>query len=330
MQDKIDKGRRLVSVVVPVFSSPALEALTARVEEVFRARPENYEIIFVDDCSPDPKTWPTLERLAAERPHVRSIQLSRNFGQHAATLCGLAEARGDVMVTIDDDLQHDPADIPLLLAEADHDIVIGQFEDKKHPLHRRLGSSMKGFFDGLIFGKPRHVQLSSFRLLSRTVVDGMLSVHTPHPFIPALMFHVSKDVAGVQVRHDPRAGGRSGYTFRKLFRLFTDLLINNSAILLRASAYLGLSFSVVSFGLAASVIYEKLVHRIAVQGWASLFAALMLVGGLLLFSVGVVGEYLIRIIESSEGRPMYFVRRRSERSEAAHGVDDARLIARRQ
>ena len=330
MQEKIEKGLRLVSVVVPVFSSPALEELTSRIEDVFRGRPEDYEIIFVDDGSPDRATWATLDRLARERPHVRAIQLSRNFGQHAATLCGLAEARGDVMVTLDDDLQHDPADIPLLLAEADHDIVIGQFEEKKHPLHRRAGSSMKGFFDSIIFGKPKHVQLSSFRLLGRTVVDGMLSVHTPHPFIPALMFHVSKDVAGVRVRHDARSGGRSGYTFEKLFRLFTDLLINNSAILLRASAYLGMSFSFVSFFLGASVIYQKLVHRIAVQGWASLFAALMLVGGLLLFSVGVVGEYLIRIIESSEGRPMYFVRRRSERSEAAHSIDDARLVARRQ
>jgi dolichol-phosphate mannosyltransferase/undecaprenyl-phosphate 4-deoxy-4-formamido-L-arabinose transferase len=311
VQGKIGMRRRLVSVVIPVYGSPALDALTARIEEVFRGRPEDYEIVFVEDASPDESTWPALERLAGEREHVRAIQLSRNFGQHAATLCGLREARGDVMITLDDDLQHDPGDIPLLLAESDHDIVIAQFVEKRHPLHRRIGSAAKSFFDGIIFGKPKHVRLSSFRLLSRTVVDGMLSVRTPRPFIPALMFHVSRDVAGVTVRHSSRAGGRSGYTFRKLFRLFTDLVINNSSILLRASASVGLSISLISFVLAAVVIQRRLVHRVSVQGWASLFTALLLIGGLLLFSVGIVGEYLIRIIESSEGRPMYFVRRRS-------------------
>lgn len=302
---------RLVSVVIPVYCSPDLEALTSRIEEAWRGRTDGYEIIFVDDGSPDARTWASLERIARERPHVQAIQLSRNFGQHAATLCGFGEAKGDVIITMDDDLQHDPADIPLLLAESAHDIVIGQLIENKHSLPRRMASTAKSYFDRLILSKPKHVRLSSFRLLSRTVVDGMLSVRTPHPFLPALMFHVSNDVVGVPVQHSARAGGRSGYTLRKLVRLFSELVISNSSILLRFSAYLGLTFSVVSFALAVDVVYRKLVHRIAVQGWASLFAALLLIGGLLLFSVGVVGEYLIRIVESSEGRPMYYVRRRT-------------------
>lgn len=319
---------RLVSVVIPVYGSPVLDALTARIEDVFRGRRESYEIIYVDDASSDGTTWPALERLAREHPHVRALQLSRNFGQHAATVCGLREARGDVVITLDDDLQHDPEDIPLLLAQADHDIVIGQLIEKKHALHRRIGSMAKSYFDRLIFGKPKHVRLSSFRLLSRTVVDGMLAVQTPHPFIPALMFHITDDVVGVPVRHSRRAQGRSGYTLRKLIRLFKELVISNSSIALRFSAYIGMTCSVIAFVLAGIEIYRKLVHRVGVQGWTSLFAALMFIGGLLLFSVGIVGEYLIRIVESSEGRPMYYVRRRSDRSEAAHGVDDARVVGR--
>jgi glycosyltransferase involved in cell wall biosynthesis len=300
-----------LSIVIPVYDSPVLEELADRIEAVFRSRPEDdYEIVFVDDRSPGPGVWPTLERLARERERVRAVQLTRNFGQQAATLCGFREARGDVVVTMDDDLQHDPQDIPKLLAHADHDIVIAQLQHKRHSLFKRATSRIKGLFDQVLIGKPRDIQLSSFRLLGRTVVDGVLAIRTPNPFLPALLFHVSKDVVGVPVAHGTRQGGRSGYTLRKLIRVFSNLLINNSSLVLRLVGYAGISFSVVSFLVAALVVYRRVAHGVAVQGWASLFAALLLLGGLLLFSLGVVGEYLIRIIETSEGRPTYFVRRR--------------------
>jgi glycosyltransferase involved in cell wall biosynthesis len=304
---------RLLSIVVPVYDSPAPDTLTRGIEEVMRGTGFAFEIIFVDDGSPNPRTWPALETLARTKGNVRAIQLSRNFGQQAATLCGLKEARGDMVITMDDDLQHDPRDISLLLAQAHHDIVIGHFAHKEHHVVRRIASHVKGVFDRIVIGSPKNLQLSSFRLLSRTVVDGVLTMRTPHPFLPALMFHVSKDVVGVPVSHSRRAGGRSGYTFRKLVGLFSNLVINNSSILLRAAAYVGLGLACVSFGLAGVVIYRKLSQNVAVAGWASLFAAITLIGGLLLVSIGIMGEYLIRIIESSEARPTYFVRRRVEK-----------------
>jgi glycosyltransferase involved in cell wall biosynthesis len=301
----------LVSVVVPVYNSTVLEELADGIDAVFAALPEHrYELLFVDDFSPRPEVWPTLERLARERAAVRAVQLTRNFGQQPATLCGLAAAQGEVVLTLDDDLQHSPEDIPKLLALADRDIVIGQLTQSRHSPLRRLASRAKGFFDRILIGKPRDIRLSSFRLLRRTVVDGVLQIRTPHPFLPALMFHVSKDVAGVPVGHGRRREGKSGYTVWKLLRLFSNLLINNSSLVLRLVGWIGILFSGFSFFLAGVVVYRKLVHAISVQGWASLFAALMLIGGLLLFSIGIVGEYLIRIIEASEARPTYFVRRR--------------------
>lgn len=301
----------LVSIVVPVYNAPALEALVDRIEEAVSRAAVEYEIILVDDCSTDAAIWPALERLACDRERVRAVQLTRNFGQQAATLCGLREARGDVVITMDDDLQHDPDDIPMLLAHAHRDIVIGQFARRQHHPMRRVASRLKARFDEIVIGKPKGLQLSSFRLLSRTVVDGVLSIRTPNPFIPALMFHVSKDVAAVPVTHSRRAAGRSGYTVRKLFRLFSNLIINNSSLLLRTAAGAGMVLAVVSFGLAAIATYRKLAYGVSVQGWTSLFAGIMLVGGLLLVSVGIIGEYLIRIIETSEAKPTYFVRRRS-------------------
>lgn len=300
-----------VSIVIPVYDSPVLEELADRIEAVFRDRPaDDHEIVFVDDRSPDPRIWPTLERLARERQRVRAVQLTRNFGQQAATLCGLREARGEVVITMDDDLQHDPGDIPKLLAHADRDIVIGQFQRKRHSPFKRLTSRIKGRFDQILIGKPKGIQLSSFRLLGRTVVEGVLSIRTPNPFLPALMFHVSRDVIGVPVSHSTRQGGRSGYTLGKMFRLFSNLLINNSSLVLRLVGVMGITFAFLSFLLVALVVYNRLVHGTEVQGWTSLFAALLMIGGLLLVSLGVVGEYLIRIIESSERRPTFLVRRR--------------------
>jgi glycosyltransferase involved in cell wall biosynthesis len=300
----------LISVVIPVYNSRRLEELADRIRDVFRGIGIEHELVLVDDGSPDPDVWRTAAALARERAEVVAIQLSRNFGQQPATLCGLQEARGDFVVTMDDDLQHLPEDIPKFLELRNWDIVIGQFPTKQHTLFRRVASRVKGQFDRIIVGKPKSIQLSPFRLLSRTVVNGMLTIRTPNPFIPALMFHVSKKVIGVEVRHGARAEGKSGYDLPKLVKIFSDLLINNSSLVLRLVGQMGVFFSFVSFVLTVVVVVRRLIHSVAVQGWASLMAALLFIGGLLLFGLGIVGEYLIRIIQASESRPTYFVRER--------------------
>lgn len=301
----------MVSIVIPVFGSPLLERLTREIEDVFRGRLESHEVIFVDDRSPAPETWETLERLASQQKNVRAVQLTRNFGQQGATLCGLEESRGQIVITMDDDLQHSPQDIPRLLALSDHDVVIAQFPRRRQSAFKRAASWIKGWFDQILIGKPKGLQMTSFRLLKRNVVDGVLSIRTANPFLPALIFTVTRDIVAVPVTHAERGGGTSGYTLRKMLRVFSNLLINNSSAVLRMVGCAGLTFGLVSFGLAAVVIYRKMVYGIAVQGWASLFAAIMLIGGLLLFSLGVVGEYLIRIIHGIEQRPPYLVRRRA-------------------
>lgn len=301
----------LISVVIPVYNSSVLEELVTRIEQVFAGSRDTFEVVLVDDLSPKAEVWETLERLASSRPHVRAVQLTRNFGQHAATLCGLREARGEYVVTMDDDLEHRPEDIPALLALREHDVVIAQFRTKQHGIFTRASSRLKGWFDWLLLGKPKHIQLSSFRMLSRVVVDGMLTIRTAHPFIPALLLHVTKEIVGVEIAHGRRTAGRSSYTLRKRLRLFTDLIIHNSSLVLRLVGQVGLGLSMISFILAGYIIYMKLAHRIGIMGWASLLAAQLLIGGLLLFSVGIVGEYLVRIIESSESKPTYFVRRRA-------------------
>lgn len=311
--------------MVPVYrSTTSLVELAGRIKKVFaEVVGADYELIFVDDGSPNPETWPTLEKLARDDDKVRAVQLTRNFGQHPATLRGLSRARGRWVLTMDDDLQHRPEDIPLLLAARDHDIVIAQFTDKKHSAFKRLTSRIKGWFDHKLIGKPRDLHLTSFRLLARPVVDGMMEARSPYPFLPALMFYVSRDCVGVPTSHDPRFAGDSGYTLRKMIRMFSNLLINNSSFLLRMIGTVGIWISLLAFATGAYFIGRKVIYDLGVPGWTSVIVSVLFMGGLLLFSVGVIGEYLIRIIDSVDRKPMSFVRRELGFDEAAASEAEA-------
>ncbi|RMH69101.1 MAG: glycosyltransferase [Gemmatimonadetes bacterium] len=300
----------LYSIVVPVYNTAqSLVELSDRVHAVFEQLPAaDYELIFIDDASPSPETWRVLTQLAQSNSHIRIIQLMRNFGQQAATLCGMARARGDYIITMDDDLQHYPEDIPKLIAQQHHDIVIIEFRKKYHSAFKRITSKLKGWFDHILIGKPKHIQLSSFRLIRRSVIDAMLTIHTPNPFIPALMFYVSKDIVGVPAEHGKRKEGKTGYTFGKLVRVFSNLIINNSAFLLKSIGYIGITISLFSFLLALYILIKKVVWGVAIAGWSSLMVTILFIGGLLLFAIGVIGEYLLRIISGVEHKPTYVIR----------------------
>jgi len=300
----------MISIVVPVYnSSSSLVALSQRIDAVFsQTIKKQYELIFVDDGSPDQRTWQTLISITSQNKNVKAIKLMRNFGQHSATLCGLKEASGDHIITMDDDLQHLPEDIPRLLEKKEHDIVIAQFANKQHSLFKRITSKAKGWFDYIIIGKPPGIQLSAFRLLSRNVVLGMLKIKTPYPFIPALMFHISKNIATIEATHMKRQEGKSSYSFFKLVKIFSNLIISNSSLLLKLIGVLGLSFSFISFILATHFIYKRFVYSSIPAGWTSIIVALLFLGGLILFTLGIIGEYLIRIITGVENKPTYYIR----------------------
>lgn len=306
------KKTNLYSIVIPVYNSTqTLVEISERVDNVFKNTiKENYEIIFVDDGSYNGETWKTLTTLVQSNKNASAVQLTRNFGQVPATLCGMKEAKGDFIITMDDDLQHLPGDIPRLIAEKGHDIVIGQFPGSRHGFSRCITSKIKDVFDRLIVGKPKHIKMSAFRLISRNIVDGMLSVTTPFPMIAPMMFYFTKDVVGVDLDHESRKVGKSGYNFFKRLKLFTNLLINNSSLLLRMIGYLGISISLTSFFWGLFLIYQKIAGVSRLVGWTSIMVTVLFIGGLLLFSMGILGEYLIRIIRGTEKKPTYFIRKK--------------------
>lgn len=305
-------SRELFSIVVPVFNSTStLEQLVQRVGAVFAALPQfDHEIIFVDDASARPETWPTLQRLAREHAHVRAVQLMRNFGQTPATFCGMNMAQGQYIITMDDDLQHAPEDIPLLIAEREHDVVFAQFRDLQHSLHKRMLSGLKNAMLSFLIDKPKGLQLTGFRLFRREVTAAMLAaVTSPQATLPPLLFFMTRDIAKVQATHNPRLDGSSNYTLRRVLKLAHNLIVNETVVLLKLIGQLGFAIALLSFVGGAIVFIQRLIAKTEVVGWASTMVVLLVIGGLILFCLGIIGEYLARLIGGVEGRPAFVVRR---------------------
>jgi len=298
------------SIVIPVYkSSSSLLEIAERVDLLFSAMPDtSYEIIFVNDSPFFKKTVETLESLSRNNPNVVAIELMKNYGQQPATLCGINHATGDYIITMDDDMQHHPDEIPRLMEKAEHDVVIARFREKKHSLFKRAASGIKGYFDRIILGKPKSIRLSSFRLMSAKVTESMNKRKTPFPFIPALLFDITDDLVNVELDHYSRSDGKSHYTFSRMVRVFSNLLISNSSFLLRVVGIFGVSISLFAGITAVAILFRKLFFGHVLAGWTSTMVLILFFGGATLFALGIIGEYLIRIIATSEERPVYYVR----------------------
>lgn len=304
------KNTKTYSIVIPVYgTNQSLIEISNRVQAVFGTLPDaDFELVFVNDCSPNEGTAPALQNIVKNHPKTTVITFNKNFGQQAATLCGIHHANGDYIVTMDDDLQHKPEDIPLLMEKEDHDVVIASFPRKKHSVFKRVTSRLKGWFDHIILKKPKHLQLTSFRLIRRHIADGLRDCQTPYPFIPAMLFRITSDFVNVDVQHYDRLDGHSQYTIWKMVSIFSNLLINNSYLLLRMLGVIGVGGFVLSIMLSAYLVIRYFFWGFGVPGWASMILAVVSIGGLTLLGIGIVGEYLLRILSNLEQRNMYYIR----------------------
>jgi len=301
---------KLYSIVIPVYgTAESLIEIAERVRTVFGTLPgRDYELIFVNDASPNPETAPVLNRLFQTDQKIVIITFNKNFGQQAATLCGIQHASGDWIITMDDDLQHAPEDIPSMIEYEGHDAVVASFQQKKHSLFKNISSNLKGWFDYIILKKPKHLKLTSFRLINRRIVDGLRSCQTPYPFIPAMLFRITSDIINVDVEHYKRMEGNSQYTFWKMVSIFSNLLINNSYLLLRVLGIVGVSGFVASILFSVYLVVRYYFWGFGVSGWASLILAVVFLGGMILFGIGIIGEYLLRILANIEQTRMYYIR----------------------
>ncbi|HEX4299655.1 MAG TPA: glycosyltransferase family 2 protein [Gammaproteobacteria bacterium] len=298
------------SVVIPVFNSEGIVGETiARTRAFFESKKLDFEIILVNDASPD-GSWKVISDAARADARIKAVNLLRNYGQHNANLCGFRLASGDWLVTMDDDLQNPPEEILHLIGKAaeGHDLVIGRFRSKMHAGYRRLGTRVINWLNARIFDKPDGLVLSNFRLLHKDVVKRICEYQSPFPYIPGLALRFSGSPANVEVDHQPRRVGSSNYNFLRIAKLVATLLFNYSSFPLRFVMGLGLAVSALSFVLGVVFVIRGAVHGSAVQGWTSLVVLLAFFNGMLMLMVGMLGEYMVRLMSQTSGHTPYQIR----------------------
>lgn len=299
-----------VSVVIPVYrSAETLREVVRRLRAVLDAGPRSYEIIFVDDSSPD-DSWNVLTGLQRENAdRIVVVQLMRNFGQHNALMCGFRLSRGRFVVSMDDDLQNPPEEIPRLLAAIEtsgNDLVYGVPDRKKHDAMRNAGSALVTAFYRRVFRST--VQPTSFRIMRRELVDAILSYALNYTFIDGLLAWNTQRVGELTVEHRPRAVGRSGYSASKLLVLAFNLFTNFSLLPLQAVSLLGFLAAAGGLLVGAYYLLAYLTAAITVPGYASTITAILVLGGVQLLALGVMGEYIGRLHLNVNRKPQYTVR----------------------
>jgi glycosyltransferase involved in cell wall biosynthesis len=304
--------RPSISVVVPVFNSAAtLEALLARVDAVLSVVAARYELILVEDGSAD-GSWKEIERLSAIHPDLRAIRLTRNYGQHNALLAGLRAARHELTVTLDDDLQNPPEEIPKLLdrlAEG-HDVVYGTPEHERHELWRTLASRITKLALQSTMGSETARQVSPFRVFRTGVRDAFVDYQGPFVSIDVLLTWGTTRFAAVKVRHDERAAGSSNYTFRKLVTHAVNMMTGFSTRPLQLASLVGFSFALFGVAVLAYVVIRVTLAGGSVPGFPFLASIIAIFAGAQLFALGIIGEYLARMHFRTMHKPSYTVGQR--------------------
>ncbi len=289
--------RPAFSVIIPCYrSEAALPELFDRLSAQFESMGETWEVICVDDCSPDRTAEIVREAWAKDR-RFKLVQHFRNYGQHQALLTGFRHARGRLVITMDDDLQHPPEEIPALVAAlGTYDVVIAAPESRRHAAHKNLGSLTMGWILRVVFKPPSGYVASAFRLMRDTVAIHLANAHTVYPYVSGMILQTTANVTKVYVRHDERRHGASNYTLRGLLRLASNLIINYTRLPLQLMVVVGILISLVSFGLILRVGYNKLFLFNYEAGWTSLIMVISFFGGLNLLGLAVVGEYMSRLL----------------------------------
>ena len=304
----------LYSIVVPVYNSEkSLRILHDRLDKVFaEVICEPFELILVDDCSKD-SSYKIIRELCAEDSRVKGVQLAVNHGQQKAVLCGLRYAKGDFVITMDDDLQHPPEEIPKLIERIkgsdDVDVVIGTYDSKKAGIIRKLGTKLMDISSDMIFKKPKGLKLTSFRIMRKYVADNLCRVSISKPTVGPLLLQTTKRIENVEIRHAARQFGRSGYTFGKLVKTFFTNMMTNSDIPLKVISFIGVLNFVASIALIIYLVVRYFATGVSIAGWTSSITLILFFGGMILFSIGIIGRYLTHIMQEAKKMPAFLVRR---------------------
>ena len=300
----------LVSFVIPLYNTG--DGIV-KLFDAFRLLPipEGYELVLVNDGSKDGTHLRAAELVKTMPVPVTLVDFARNFGEHAAVLEGLRQTRGRFIINLDDDLQNPVSEALKLLdyiRKTEDDVVYTYYDEKKHSVFRNFGSWLTNSIASFLLDKPKDLYLCSFRAMRRDLVDRVIRYTGPYPYIDGLILGATNRIGKVLVLHEERADGQSGYTLRRLLRLWSNMFFNFSIMPLRVASLMGVLLCCLGAIVLVSAVVERVGYGHPQSGWASLMAAISLFSGSQLLILGLLGEYVGRTYMTLAGKPQSLIR----------------------
>lgn len=300
------------SVVIPVYNSGEwMDELIAAIQKVMDALDGKYEIVMVNDGSPKLDTWDIMLSMCEKYKHMKMINLQYNSGQLNALLCAMKNSSGRYVITMDDDFQHSPDEIPKLVAkikETNCDCVIANYAHKEHNGFRKLGSKFANFLSHKIYKKPKNITSNSFRIMKRDLAVALTSYRGKFPQIGPMIFSLTRNIDVVTIEHKERKYGKSGYSVGHLITETMNIIINGSTFPIDFMAIFGFVVSGISFVIAFVYFILYIVGSTTVPGFTAQILATSFFSGVITFSIGIVGKYIGKIVKESSGFPPYLER----------------------
>jgi polyisoprenyl-phosphate glycosyltransferase len=296
-----------ISIVVPVYNSAQiLPELSRQVEDALQDI--TYELILVYDRSPD-NSWQAITEICASNRNAVGICLRKNAGQDNAIMAGFQLSKGDFVVVMDDDLQHSPYDIKTLLAECrkGHDVCYALFPQKKQKAWKNFGSWLNGKLSEKLLSKPREIYLSPFKVIKGEVIKEVIRYSGPYPYIDALLLTVTHNVTQVGIEHHERFAGKSNFNLIRSATVFFKHATGYSIYPLRLATYTGIVAALLAFLFGLYYFIEYLVIGSVVEGWISIVLIILFFVGIMLLSMGIIGEYVGRIFMTMNNKPQYTI-----------------------
>ena len=299
----------MISIVSPVYrAEKILPILVSEINLVMERIGEDYEIILVDDRSPD-NSWEVLKVLSSQNSKIKSIRLSRNFGQHSAIFAGLTKAKGDWVVVMDCDMQDQPKEIAKLYKKAleGYDIVLGQRENRKDKFLKKLSSKLFYKVFNYLSGGQFNNEIGNFGIYKKKVIDSILNINDYIKFFPLFINWVGFKSVSIPIEHGEREEGKSSYSISRLLKLAFNVIVSFSDKPLRLFINFGLGISILSFVLGIYYLYLSITHKITQPGFSSLILSIWFLSGIIISCIGIVGVYLGKTFDQAKNRPTFII-----------------------
>ena len=299
----------MISIVSPVYrAEKILPILVSEINLVMERIGEDYEIILVDDRSPD-NSWEVMKVLSSQNPKIKSIRLSRNFGQHSAIFAGLTKTKGDWVVVMDCDMQDQPKEIAKLYKKTleGYDIVLGQRENRKDKFLKKLSSKLFYKVFNYLSGGQFNNEIGNFGIYKKKVINSILNINDYIKFFPLFINWVGFKSISIPIEHGEREEGKSSYSISRLLKLAFNVIISFSDKPLRLFINFGSGISILSFILGIYYLYLAITHRITQPGFSSLILSIWFLSGIIISCIGIVGVYLGKTFDQAKNRPTFII-----------------------